>query len=230
LSAVVPLLLLFFLLGLFPVNFHLHYHRRGKTGYFLLDLRLFRFSLWRYRSPAGKREGIGPNRQAQGEPRAGRESGEEESGERRSGIAPFLIDLAKLGSAFQKYGLGGTFFSFLLPEDYRKWVTVTEKLERKGAFQRFVWRTVIGGPEPALLGPAVGLAWNVKGVILGFLTNEYLFKKPPFLLVVPCFSEAGWETMLDCIFEIKLGHIIVAGIKDYLSQLVGGKKNAGTPD
>ncbi len=145
-------------------------------------------------------------------------------------IGAFLTDLIEIGSALQKYGLGGTFFYFLLPEDYRKWITVTENLERKGSFKRFVWRTAIAGPDPALVGPKAGLIWSAKGIILGFLTNEYIFKKPPCLLVVPCFSGTSWETMLDCIFEIKLGHIIVAGIKDYLSELVGGKKHAGTPD
>lgn len=222
--------LLIFLIGLFPVQFHLHYHRRGEADYLLLELSFFRFYLWRYQIPVLKMEGINTIRQRKVESSTGSGGEEKHIQDGRISIVTFLTDLTKIGSALQKYGLGGTFFYFLLPENYRKWVTVTENLERKGSFKRFVWRTVLGGSEPALLGPAVGLIWNAKGIILGFLTNEYKFKKPPRLLVVPCFSGANWETMLDCIFEIKLGHIIVAGFKDYVSELVGGKKDAGTPN
>lgn len=228
-STVIPLLLIL-LIGFFPVHFHLHYHRRGKDDYFLLELRFLRFYLWRYQIPAWQMEGFNTVRQKRVKSIEGIGGEEKKVQDSRISMVTFLAALAEIGSALYKYGLGGTFFYFLLPKDYRKWITVTENLERKGSFKRFVWRTVIGGPEPALLGPAVGLIWNAKGIILGFLTNEYLFKKPPSILVVPCFSGASWETMLDCIFEIKLGHIIVAGFKDYISELVGGKKHAGTPD
>jgi hypothetical protein len=229
LSTLIPLLVLL-ALGLFPVQFHLHYHRQGKADHFFLELRIHPFYRWRYQIPVLEREGFNTVHQKTVES-VERMNGEEiKVGESRIRADTFLASLAQIGGAIKKYGLGGTFFYYFLPKNYRKWVTVTERLERKGCFKRFFWRTTFGGLEPALLGPTVGLIWNAKGVIVGFLTNEYLFKKLPRILVVPCFTEPTWETMLDCIFEIKLGHIIVAGIKDYLIQLVGGKKHAGTPD
>lgn len=228
-STLIPLFIII-LIGIFPVNFHLHYHRREKADYFLLELRLFNFYVWRYQVPELRMEGFNNFQQKTVE------SVEELGGEEKKiqdhpvRLETLLANLMQVGSALYKYGLGGTFFYFFLPKKYRKWVTVTENLETKGRFKRFVWRTTIGGLEPAILGPTVGLFWSAKGVILGFLTNEYIFKKVPRMQVVPCFTGASWETMLDCIFEIKLGHIILAGIRDYLIELVGGKKHAGTPD
>lgn len=208
------ILLFFFVFLCFsPVAFHLHYHRRGNEDYFVLELRLYKFFVWRYQIPGSSMDGIDLlNR------------------EKSVGSDAFLTNLIEVATALKKFGLGGTFLYFFLPEQYQKRVTVVERMENKGRFKRFVWRTVLAGLEPALLGPVVGLCWSIKGLIVGFLTNEYVFKNPPRMMVVPGFSEKSWETMLDCIFEIKLGHIIVAGIKDYLSELVGGKKHAGTPD
>ena len=205
------------LFGLLPVAFHLHYHRRGKDDCFFLELRILNFCLWRYQIPDWQREAL-TNTEAEKDPE-GQEKAE-----------TYLANLFELGTVLNKYGLGGTFFYLFLPVKYRKWVTVTEEMEIKGCFKRFVWRTAIGGLEPSLLGPMVGLVWSAKGMIIGFLSGEYIFKRNPRIMVVPCFTGTSLETMFDCIFEIKLGHIIFTGIRDYLSQVVGGKKHAGTPD
>ncbi|NLC53966.1 MAG: DUF2953 domain-containing protein [Firmicutes bacterium] len=228
-STFVPIFLLF-LLGLLPVNFHLYYHRRGKDDYFALELRLYKFYVWRYEIPSMTWEGTAGLNQETLTSAEGFGTKEDNAQKQQIGFSAFLSNLLLIGRTLKKYGLGGTFFYFFLPEKYRQRVTVEEKMERKGRFNRFVWRTVLGGVEPAALGPAVGLFWSAKGVIVGFLANEYRFKEPPQIMVVPNFREKNWETMLDCIFEIKLGHIIVAGIKEYLIQLGGGKKHARTPD
>ena len=228
-STFVPFFLLF-LLGLLPVNFHLHYHRRGKDDYFTLELRLYKLYIWRYEIPSIAWEGTAGLKQETLTSAEGFGTEEDSAQEKRVGPDAFLANLLQIGRTLKKFGLGGTFFYFFLPEKYRKRVTVEEKMEKRGRFKRFVWRTMLGGVEPAVLGPVAGLYWSAKGVIVGFLANEYRFKDPPRIMVVPNFREKNWETMLDCIFEIKLGHIIVAGIKDYLIQLGGGKKHAGTPD
>lgn len=228
-STFVPFLFLF-LFGFLPVSFHLHYHCRGKDDHFVLELRLSKLYIFRYEIPSMVWEGTAGLNQKILTAAEGFGFEENCTQEKRMGIDAYLANLLEIGRALKKYGLGGTFFYFFLPEKYRRWVTVEERFERKGRFNRFVWRTVLGGAEPAVLGPTTGLCWGAKGVIVGFLANEYRFKKPPRIMVVPNFREKNWETMLDCIFEIKLGHIIVAGIKNYLSQLGGGKNHAGTPD
>ncbi|NLW59664.1 MAG: DUF2953 domain-containing protein [Firmicutes bacterium] len=227
-STLFPLFFLFWLVFL-PVNFHLHYHRRGRDDYFALELRLARFYVWRYEIPTIMGEGTAGHNQKTATV-DGFGTKEEHVQEQQTNTDPFLVKLLAIGRALKKYGLGGTFFYFFLPAKYRSRVTVAERMERKGRFNRFVWRTVLGGGAPAVLGPTTGLFWSAKGIIVGFLANEYRFKNPPRIMVVADFGAKNWETMLDCIFEIKLGHIIVAGIKDYLIQLGGGKKHAGTPD
>lgn len=228
-STFIPLLIIL-LLGLAPVTFHLHYHRREKDDFFTLELRLFNFYVWRYQIPSIALEGANKLHLETYTSVDSLTTEENNSQEKQVGSEQFLANLVQIGTALRKYGLGGTFFYFFLPERYRRRVTVAERMEKKGRFKRFVWRTILGGPDPAILGPTVGLFWGAKGMIIGFLTNEYIFKQAPRMMVVPCFTEKSWETMLDCIFEIKLGHIIVAGIKDFLIELVGGKKDAGTPD
>ena len=223
-------LLFLFLFSFLPVTFHLHYHSRGKDDHFVLELRLSRLYIWRYEVPRMVWEGTAGLNQEIRTAAEGFGQKEEHTQEKRIEIDVFLANLLAISQALKRYGLGGTFFYFFLPEKYRRWVTVEERLERKGCFKRFVWRTVLGGVEPAALGLTTGILWGAKGTIVGFLADEYRFKKTPRIMVVPGFREKNWETMLDCIFEIKFGHIIVAGIKDYLSQLGGGNKHARTPD
>ena len=204
-TSFIPLIVIF-ILALLPVTFHLHYHRRGKEHCFFLELRLLNLSFLRYKIIDGQKSPF--NTEAAKKP------------ENQPKAENYLLNLLELISIFKKYGLGGTFFYLFLPVKYRKWVTVTEELERKGRFKRLIWRTVISGLDPALLGPTVGLVWSAKGVIIGFLTGEYRFTKKPRIMVVPCFTGTNPETMFDSIFEIRLGHIIFTGIRDYFKQLI----------
>jgi hypothetical protein len=216
LTSFIPLTIIL-IIGLIPITFHLHYHRCGTEHYFYLELRLLNFSFLRFQIRDRQQDQHFNTEAARGP-------------ENQNKADHYLDNLLELCTILKKYGLGGTFFYLFLPIKYRKWVTVTEELERKGRFKRLIWRTVIGGLEPAFLGPTVGLVWSAKGVIIGYLTGEYNFKKKPRIMVVPSFAETSLETMIDSIFEIKLGHIIFTGIRDYLRQLGGGKKHAGTPD
>lgn len=80
--------------------------------------------------------------------------------------------------------------------------------------RRFQWRTEIGTGDPAPTGFLVGMAWGMKGVLL---TYFYRFFLPggarPLVAVAPSFEKACFNTTLDCIFEVRIGYIMLTGFK-----------------
>ncbi|MCL6560870.1 MAG: DUF2953 domain-containing protein, partial [Firmicutes bacterium] len=80
--------------------------------------------------------------------------------------------------------------------------------------RRFLWKTEMGSGDPALTGFLVGTAWGVKTFLL---TLFYRMIHPgaarPSLGVAPNFEKTCFNTTLDCIFEVRIGHIIVTGFK-----------------
>ncbi len=75
------------------------------------------------------------------------------------------------------------------------------------------WSTRIGGSEPAMTGILVGLVWVGKAFLFGRLTGRVKFAKPPRLAVVPNFGGFDFSVAFKCILRVKLGDIMVAGIK-----------------
>lgn len=80
--------------------------------------------------------------------------------------------------------------------------------------RRFQWRTELGTGDPAQTGFLVGMAWGMKGVLLTFF---YRFFSPggakPIVAVTPNFEKACFNTLLDCIFEVRIGYIMLTGFK-----------------
>jgi hypothetical protein len=228
-----PSLIYFLLLPLafiFPVRFHLHYHQVNQERYFLLEMEFLGLYLWRYQIPDPSPEvsSAAPMVAA----KAAEGPGLEEKSRRRVALDldHLLTQIIDVGQALQKYGLGGTLFSLFLPQKYQRLVSVAERMEGKGRFTRLVWRSVLGKKDAATTSIQTGILWSGKGLITGYLQRTYAFTEQPRLMVIPSFAGTTWETLLDGIFEIKLGHIIFAGMKEYIFEAVGGRKDAGTPD
>ncbi|MCL4439952.1 MAG: DUF2953 domain-containing protein [Firmicutes bacterium] len=80
--------------------------------------------------------------------------------------------------------------------------------------ERFQWRVSIGTPDAAATGMLSGLAWG----LMGNLTATFYRKIAPNgirpeLLVEPNFKKEGFSTSLDCIFKIRIGNIMITGIR-----------------
>jgi hypothetical protein len=220
------LLLAFF----FPVKFHLHYHHQSKDDFFLFEMNFLGLYIWRRQVPYLESNLPKEIKQRQIDLAQGPGLEQKSNREVTDELNSFLSNVFEISSALKKYGLGGTLFYLFLPRKYRRWVNVAAKLEGKGRFTRLVWRTVVGKQDPAATGMTMGLLWGIKGIATSFLQSGYVFKNPPRIVAIPSFTGTTWETLLDCIFEIKIGHIILAGMKEYISEVVGGRNNAGTPD
>ncbi len=111
-----------------------------------------------------------------------------------------------------RFGLGITLLSYFLPANYVNWLNVKETLERRGAFIKFRWVSRLGTGEPALTTFLVGFLSGVKGVITSLLSHVGAFRVAPELKVYPDFTKTSLDTVVDCIFSIKLGYIILAGL------------------
>ena len=225
------LFFLLFLLGalVLPVRFHLHLHGRGNVFFFFVEMglphlsflnRTFFLTLEPPEKPgAPSREG--PEISRKGELPA------------VPGFFPGLLPAAlnRVHKLLSHYGVGGTFFYLLLPAGYRRWLSVAQHLEKRGRFSRFNWATIIGCNDAAMTGVATGLLWGVKESLLRFFLGDYRFgPQGPRIVILPRFKTPGWETRLDFIFAVQVGHIILAGVKGFIYSMMGGEEHGGPPD
>lgn len=80
--------------------------------------------------------------------------------------------------------------------------------------ERFRWRVSIGTPDAAVTGMVSGLIWGVMGNLIStFYRKIYPNHMRPELVVEPNFKKEGFSTSLDCIFKIRIGNIMVTGIR-----------------
>lgn len=79
--------------------------------------------------------------------------------------------------------------------------------------RRLYWRTQIGFADAAMTGWVTGLLWTLKPIIVGKLFSIVLPAQRPVIMVQPDFNQAQFAIDFDCIFEVRLGHIMVTGIK-----------------
>ena len=77
-----------------------------------------------------------------------------------------------------------------------------------------VWKTEIGLGDPAYTGIISGLLWGVKGFAFSmFRSHIGTMTKPPSFSVLPCFDSTCLKLDFRCIFDLRIGHIITAGLK-----------------
>ncbi len=79
--------------------------------------------------------------------------------------------------------------------------------------RRFYWRTEVGFHDAACTGMMVGVLWGIKS----FLYNNFRAKigvmaEKPAILVVPDYFHKKLALDFYCIFDIRIGHIIIAGL------------------
>lgn len=74
--------------------------------------------------------------------------------------------------------------------------------------------THIGLEDPADTGLAVGLIWSLKGFLYRvFRSNVGKMERHPEFLVIPCFNNSCIRLDFHCIFDMRIGHIIIAGLR-----------------
>jgi hypothetical protein len=90
---------------------------------------------------------------------------------------------------------------------------IVRKFFEKVSVKQFEWHTMIGVGDAAQTGIIAGAIWTLKGSIVGLLSHYLKLKQIPNLSVTPQFQLALIQTRLSCIFQFRIGHAILAGLK-----------------
>lgn len=97
--------------------------------------------------------------------------------------------------------------------------------------KRFAWNITIGTPDAAVTAILTGVAWS----IMGNVTSQFYQKiapgwHRPELQISPNFKKEVFSTSLDCIFKIRVGNIMVTGIKILKKKVtrLGGNEDGRT--
>lgn len=75
------------------------------------------------------------------------------------------------------------------------------------------WRIEIGYQDASQTAIAAGAFWTMFGFALAHFYQQVTVEVPvPALMVVPQFKKEGFLCDLQCIFQLRIGHIIFGGI------------------
>jgi hypothetical protein len=86
--------------------------------------------------------------------------------------------------------------------------------------QQLYWKTRIGLPNAALTAMAVGWVWSIKGLVLAIIYHFLgLPATKPVVVVMPDFSKPAFVFLINSVFTIQTGYLLVAGIKIMIAFL-----------
>lgn len=91
--------------------------------------------------------------------------------------------------------------------------SIVKNFLKKVTIQRFEWQSAIGVGDAVYTGVAAGALWSVKGAIIGVLSNYLRMKEMPKIMVQPNFQQMVTSTDLLCMFQFRIGHAMLAGLK-----------------
>lgn len=87
---------------------------------------------------------------------------------------------------------------------------------RRVRVHELTWHTETGAGEADRTGLLSGVIWVVKVVLLTVATRYTRFLQPPSFRVRPNFLTVVTATEFRCTFDIRLGHVVIAGFKALL--------------
>ncbi|WP_418789977.1 DUF2953 domain-containing protein [Phosphitispora sp. TUW77] len=100
-------------------------------------------------------------------------------------------------------------WAFEYLERYRKAV---KHLIKSVRLRQLSWKTEIGVGDPAYTGIAAGFLWAVKGMGYGIIRRNVRTDNAPVFSVLPCYCDTCFRVEFHCIFDLRIGNIIVAGL------------------
>lgn len=120
----------------------------------------------------------------------------------------------------------GHFVNFKIPYDlklikeklvktyrqYRRYLPAFKYLLSRTKCLKFHWRTSLGLADAAVTGWVTGSLWVVKPLLLGKVFSLVTPVRRPVMMVRPEFSGKHLTIDFDCIFEVRIGYIMVTRI------------------
>jgi hypothetical protein len=104
----------------------------------------------------------------------------------------------------------------------QKYMPVLRYLLGRVNLRRFQWMTEFGMEEPHITGFLVGLAGGIKGMLLSKLYRVlHSGAARPTVVITPKFDKSCFATQIDCEFDVKIGHVFLAGIRIFFKRVKG---------
>ncbi len=90
--------------------------------------------------------------------------------------------------------------------------TIIRRFLKHISVHQFEWKSNLGVSDAAYTGFVTGIAWTLKGTIVGIIGNYMTVKKMPVIRINPHFQALISQTDLQCIISFRLGHAMKAGL------------------
>lgn len=90
---------------------------------------------------------------------------------------------------------------------------IIRKFLKKVTIKQLEWFSVAGTGDAAYTGMLTGALWALKGSIVGIISHNMKLKVIPNIMITPNFQRAISKTTLRCMFQFRIGHAMLAGIK-----------------
>lgn len=98
-------------------------------------------------------------------------------------------------------------------EAIRKYKRVINYIINRVNFHKLFWKTEVGFDDAALTGLAIGIINIFKSNIFVMFNNISFSPNNIYFKVIPNFNRETLKTNIHSIFRVKLGYIIIAGLK-----------------
>lgn len=82
---------------------------------------------------------------------------------------------------------------------------------------RLEWKVELGTGDAAETGLLTGLSWGIMSSIAGLISSYVTLRTLPRLNVIPSFQQKKLETEFKCMFRLRIGHAILAGVRILLN-------------
>lgn len=200
------------LLGLFwflPLHFRLFYRRHGTNDHFVIDTTaLGKLIRYRLKIPVSEltRSGKGfPWVETEIESRGGDKETDAGHEQEKSWL---WLSYTLQNHADVKEKINRLLVLVDDYSDFMRWIT------NRIRFENFYWVTRIGLDDAAATAIAAGGCWAAKSCIAAALWRRHCCPRVrPFIQVIPEYNQEVFHTDFECIFSVRLGHIIGAGIR-----------------
>ncbi len=210
---IVVFLLLFFAFFLIPVKFRIHYLKTGKQDTFILEMSFF-YELLKMKY-TGNLLGTNQYGTIMNEKFFNQILFFKQKNEKGTSSPPkeSFKQIKTFYSSYRRFGLGIALMALFLPAKYSNLLVVFNNMERKGKITNFYWYSRLGLGDPSGTGMAASLLWILKANLIRYLEKHIGFgDKKPVIMVEPYFYRTSFDTLFECIFEVKLGYIIFVSL------------------
>lgn len=106
-------------------------------------------------------------------------------------------------------------------KDFKCYKRVIYYLIDKTKFNTLLWKTEIGFEDAAVTGITTGIINIFKSNLFAILNNRKNKPKTIHLKITPNFNNEVLKTNIRCIFTVKIGYIIIAGLKYLWIKYIG---------